>query len=200
MGRPSLRTIRQEELLDAVVGIITSKGVAGLTVADVAKLAGTQSSKVHHYLGTREEMITAAIDRAMNSVEEIVLNALSSIQPQNRLDAQIEILFGSSFLEPHINQLIDQLIAASYLDEAIRINVSRMYQRFLEILIDSFELAVPNLPEAERHQAAHTILALAHSTPTFEWLSLDSKNIHEGRMAAEKVVLDAKMRCEEIFK
>ena len=200
MGRPSLRSMRQEELLDAVVGIITSKGVAGLTVADVAKLAGTQSSKVHHYLGSREEMISAAVGRALISVEEIVLNALTSIEPENRLEAQIEILFGASLLEPHINQLIDQLIAASYLDETIRINVSRMYQRFLEILIESFELAVPNLPAGERHQAAHTILALAHATPTFEWLSLDSENIHEGRLAAEKIVSDARARSKEITK
>jgi AcrR family transcriptional regulator len=200
MGRPSLHSIRQEELLDAVVGIITSKGVAGLTVADVAKLAGTQSSKVHHYLGSREEMISAAVGRALISVEEIVLNALTSIEPENRLEAQIEILFGASLLEPHINQLIDQLIAASYLDETIRINVSRMYQRFLEILIESFELAVPNLPAGERHQAAHTILALAHATPTFEWLSLDSENIHEGRLAAEKIVSDARARSKEITK
>jgi AcrR family transcriptional regulator len=200
MGRPSLRTIRQEELLDAVVGIITSKGVAGLTVADVAKLAGTQSSKVHHYLGSREEMIAAAIDRAMASVEGIVLDTLSSVEPHNRLDGQIEILFGTSFLEPHINQLIDQLIAASYLDEAIRVNVSRMYQRFLEILIDSFELAVPNLPAEERHQAAHTILALAHATPTFEWLTLDTNNINDGRLAAEQIVANAKLRCQEVSK
>ena len=200
MGRPSLRSIRREELLDAVVGIITTKGVAGLTVADVAKLAGTQSSKVHHYLGSREEMISAAVGRALISVEEIVLNALTSIEPENRLEAQIEILFGASLLEPHINQLIDQLIAASYLDETIRINVSRMYQRFLEILIESFELAVPNLPAGERHQAAHTILALAHATPTFEWLSLDSENIHEGRLAAEKIVSDARARSKEITK
>jgi TetR/AcrR family transcriptional repressor of bet genes len=200
MGRPSLRTIRQEELLDAVVGIITTKGVAGLTVADVAKLAGTQPSKVHHYLGSREEMIAAAIDRATNSVEEIVVNALSSLEPHHRLDAQIEILFGADLLEPHINQLIDQLIAATYIDEAIRVNVSRMYQRFFEILIDSFELAVPNLPVEDRHQAAHTILALAHATPTFEWLSLDSKNIHDGRLAAEKIVADARTRSRKIFK
>jgi TetR/AcrR family transcriptional repressor of bet genes len=200
MGRPSLRTIRQEELLDAVVGIITTKGVAGLTVADVAKLAGTQPSKVHHYLGSREEMIAAAIDRATNSVEEIVVNALSSLEPHHRLDAQIEILFGADLLEPHINQLIDQLIAATYIDEAIRVNVGRMYQRFFEILIDSFELAVQNLPVEDRHQAAHTILALAHATPTFEWLSLDSKNIHDGRLAAEKIVADARTRSRKIFK
>ena len=63
--------------------------------------------------------------------------------------------------------------------------------------MDSFELAVPNLPAEERHQAAHTILALAHATPTFEWLSLDSKNIHEGRLAAEKIVADARVRSLE---
>ena len=200
MGRPSLRGIRQEELLDAVVGTITTKGVAGLTVADVAKLAGTQSSKVHHYLGSREEMISAAVGRALISVEEIVLNALTSVEPENRLEAQIEILFGTSLLEPHINQLIDQLIAASYLDEGIRSNVSRMYKRFLEILNDSFELAVPNLPEAERHQAAHTILALAHATPTFEWLTLDTNNINDGRLAAEQIVANVKLRCQEVSK
>jgi AcrR family transcriptional regulator len=182
------------------VGTITTKGVAGLTVADVAKLAGTQSSKVHHYLGSREEMISAAVGRALISVEEIVLNALTSIEPENRLEAQIEILFGTSLLEPHINQLIDQLIAASYLDEGIRSNVSRMYKRFLEILINSFELAAPDLPEAERHQAAHTILALAHATPTFEWLTLDTNNINDGRLAAEQIVANAKLRCQEVSK
>jgi hypothetical protein len=75
-----------------------------------------------------------------------------------------------------------------------------MYQRFLEILIESFELAVPHLPAGERHQAAHTILALAHATPTFEWLSLDAENIHEGRLAAEKIVSDARTRSKEISK
>jgi hypothetical protein len=143
-------------------------------------------------------MISAAVGRALISVEEIVLNALTSIEPENRLEAQIEILFGTSLLEPHINQLIDQLIAASYLDEGIRSNVSRMYKRFLEILIDSFELAVPDLPEAERHQAAHTILALAHATPTFEWLTLDTNNINDGRLAAEQIVANAKLRCQEV--
>ena len=145
-------------------------------------------------------MISAAVGRALISVEEIVLNALTSIEPENRLEAQIEILFGTSLLEPHINQLIDQLIAASYLDEGIRSNVSRMYKRFLEILIDSFELAVPDLPEADRHQAAHTILALAHATPTFEWLSLDLNNINDGRLAAEQIVANAKLRCKEVSK
>jgi AcrR family transcriptional regulator len=196
MGRPSLRAIRREELLDAVVGCITSKGVAGLTVADVAKLAGTQPSKVHHYLGSRDEMIFAAIERALASVEEIVLEALQNTEPHNRLDVQLEILFGTTLLEPRINQLVDHLVAASYLDSDIRNGVGRMYQRFLEILSESIELAIPNISLSDCHQAAHTILALAHATPTFEWLDLEVNNLDHGRVAAEQIVSELRDRYE----
>ena len=188
MGRPSLVEIRRAELLDAVVGCIATHGVSGTTVAAVAQLAGTQSSKVHHYLGSREEMIAASIDRALHNVEELVVDALHSTSDENRLDEQLEILFSPSFLDPRINQLIDHLVAASYLDTSIREGVSEMYKRFLQILLESFELAYPDVDESERRIAAHAILALAHATPTFEWLEIDDDNINQSLVMARQIV------------
>jgi AcrR family transcriptional regulator len=188
MGRPSLVEIRRAELLDAVVGCIATHGVSGTTVAAVAQLAGTQPSKVHHYLGSREEMIAASIDRALHNVEELVVDALHSTSAENRLDEQLEILFSPSFLDPRINQLIDHLVAASYLDTSIREGVSEMYKRFLQILLESFELAYPDVDESERRIAAHAILALAHATPTFEWLEIDDDNINQSLVMARQIV------------
>jgi AcrR family transcriptional regulator len=188
MGRPSLVEIRRAELLDAVVGCIATHGVSGTTVAAVAQLAGTQPSKVHHYLGSREEMIAASIDRALHNVEELVVDALHSTSDENRLDEQLEILFSPSFLDPRINQLIDHLVAASYLDTSIREGVSEMYKRFLQILLESFELAYPDVDESERRIAAHAILALAHATPTFEWLQIDDDNINQSLVMARQIV------------
>jgi AcrR family transcriptional regulator len=188
MGRPSLVEIRRAELLDAVVGCIATHGVSGTTVAAVAQLAGTQPSKVHHYLGSREEMISASIDRALHNVEELVVDALHSTSDKNRLDEQLEILFSPSFLDPRINQLIDHLVAASYLDPSIREGVSKMYQRFLEILLESFELAYPNVDESKRRLAAHAILALAHATPTLDWLDIDPDNISQSLVIAKQIV------------
>jgi AcrR family transcriptional regulator len=188
MGRPSLVEIRRAELLDAVVGCIATHGVSGTTVAAVAQLAGTQPSKVHHYLGSREEMIAASIDRALHNVEELVVDALHSTSDENRLDEQLEILFSPSFLDPRINQLIDHLVAASYLDTSIREGVSEMYKRFLQILLESFELAYPDVDESERRIAAHAILALAHATPTFEWLEIDDDNINQSLVMARQIV------------
>jgi TetR/AcrR family transcriptional repressor of bet genes len=188
MGRPSLVEIRRAELLDAVVGCIATHGVSGTTVAAVAQLAGTQPSKVHHYLGSREEMIAASIDRALHNVEELVVDALHSTSDENRLDEQLEILFSPSFLDPRINQLIDHLVAASYLDTSIREGVSEMYKRFLQILLESFALAHPDVDESERRIAAHAILALAHATPTFEWLEIDDDNINQSLVMARQIV------------
>jgi AcrR family transcriptional regulator len=180
--------IRRAELIDAVVGCIATKGVAATTVVEVAQLAGTQPSKVHHYLGSRDEMIAAAIERALSNVEELVIGALHSTSNENRLDEQLEILFSPSFLDPRINQLIDHLIAASYLDPSIRDGVSKMYERFFEILIESFSLAFPNVDETTRRTAAHAILALAHATPTLEWLRVDNDNIGQSLTTARQIV------------
>jgi TetR/AcrR family transcriptional repressor of bet genes len=188
MGRPSLVEIRRAELLDAVVGCIATHGVSGTTVAAVAQLAGTQPSKVHHYLGSREEMIAASIDRALHNVEELVVDALHSTSDENRLDKQLEILFSPSFLDPRINQLIDHLVAASYLDTSIREGVREMYKRFLQILLESFELAYPDVDESKRRIAAHAILALAHATPTLEWLQIDDDNINQSLVMARQIV------------
>jgi hypothetical protein len=133
-------------------------------------------------------MIAASIDRALHNVEELVVDALHSTSDENRLDEQLEILFSPSFLDPRINQLIDHLVAASYLDTSIREGVSEMYKRFLQILLESFELAYPDVDESKRRIAAHAILALAHATPTFEWLEIDDDNINQSLVMARQIV------------
>jgi hypothetical protein len=133
-------------------------------------------------------MIAASIERALRSVEELVVDALHATSHENRLDEQLEILFSSSFLDPRINQLIDHLVAASYLDTTIRDGVSKMYHRFFEILLESFSLAHPDVDETQRRVAAHAVLALAHATPTLEWLKVDKDNINHSLMMARQIV------------
>lgn len=184
MGRPSLVTLRRAELLDAVEVCITAHGVAGTTVARIAELAGTQPSKVHHYLGSRDEMLAAAVERALANVEALVVEALRSTPPTDRLAAQLEVLFSPSLAAPEVNQLIDHLVAASYLDPSIRAAVQAMYQRFTEILLESITDAYPHADPAQRRRTAHNILTLAHATPTLEWLAVDPDNMQHNHAAA----------------
>jgi AcrR family transcriptional regulator len=188
VGRPSLVTVRRAELLDAVEECITARGVAGTTVAAVAELAGTQPSKVHHYLGSRSEMITAAVERALHRVEALVVDAMVNTPIHQRLEAQLDVLFSAALTAPEVNQLIDHLIAASYLDETIHDAVRAMYERFLAILVDSIDASYPQAAASLRRSTAMAILALAHASPTIDYLGVGTDTMRHSHEAARALL------------
>jgi AcrR family transcriptional regulator len=188
VGRPSLAVLRRAELLDAVEACITAHGVAATTVAAVAELAGTQPSKVHHYLGSRNEMLAAAVERALHRVEALVVVEMTSTPPNQRLAAQLDVLFGPSLTAPEVNQLIDHLVVASYIDEDVHDAVRSMYQRFLAILIESIEATYPAADAGQRRRTALAILALAHASPTIASLGIDPDTMQHNHDAAKALL------------
>jgi AcrR family transcriptional regulator len=188
VGRPSLAALRRAELLDAVETCITARGVAATTVAAVAELAGTQPSKVHHYLGSRNDMLAAAVERAVNRVETLVVGAMTETPTDQRLATQLEVLFGPSLTSPEVNQLVDHLVAASYLDADIHHAVQSMYQRFLAILTESIDATYPDADPEHRRRAALGILALAHAAPTIASLGIDPDTMRHNHETAKALL------------
>ncbi len=173
MGRPSLAPQRTLELLDAVDRVILRDGVAATTVAAVAREAGTRPSLVHHYLGTRSQALDAAVQRILQRVEDLLLTALTDVAEADRLDAQLDVLFGPSLDDPLIEQMVEHLVVASYRDPQIRDQLTLLYQRFAGIVRASLLIARPDLSPAEAQSTSHAVVALAHSSPTLSWLRLD---------------------------
>jgi AcrR family transcriptional regulator len=173
---------RVSKLLD----IITARGVRPLP--RWPSLAGTQPSKVHHYLGSRSEMLTAAVARAVRRVEELVVDAMTNTPTHQRLEAQLDVLFGPDLTAPEVNQLIDHLVAASYLDEAIHSAVGAMHERFLAILVESIDAAHPTADASRRRRTAVAILALAHASPTIDSLGIDPDTMHHNHDAASALL------------
>jgi AcrR family transcriptional regulator len=188
VGRPSLAPVRREQLLDAVRTSILRNGVDATTVANVAEIAGLRPSHVHHYLGPRDEMLAAAIERALHDVERLVMGTLEAAPMNQRLEAQLDVLFAGPINAPEINQLIDQLIAAAYLDPAVRAGLQRMYLRFEEILRATLRAEFPHSPKPLRDQIAHGILALTHASLTFERLDFNAKTRRHARRCAEIMI------------
>ncbi len=188
MGRPSLAAIRREQLLDAVEAIILEQGVDRTTISLVAERAGVQPSLVHHYLGTRDEMMAAAVQRALERVEVIVFDALTKAPKTDPVGAQLKVLFGGKLNAPEINQFIDQLIGASYLDPQIRDAVKAMYARFASILRDSINAEYPGASKTERAIVASAVLALAHASATFTSLGFDPKQARRNHEAAQLLI------------
>lgn len=188
MGRPSLAPQRTVELLAAVDRVILRDGVAAATVAAVSREAATQPSLVHHYLGTREQILDLAVQRTLRRVEDLVLNALSEVPQTNRLEAQLDVLFGPALGDPLIEQMIEHLVVASYNDAAVRDRLTDMYRRFAGILEASLGAARPELAQSQRRAISCAVLALAHASPTLAWLRLDNESGTSLRSAAGALV------------
>lgn len=56
-GRADVRA----ELLDAAVRLFAEQGVAGTTVAEIAKRAGVTSAMVHYYFKTKDQLLDAVV-------------------------------------------------------------------------------------------------------------------------------------------
>jgi AcrR family transcriptional regulator len=185
MARPSLVDVRREQILDAVVATILDCGVDGTTVTEVARRLDMRPSHVRHYLGTHADMMRAAVERALWNVEQAVVESLPVRQ---RLSSQLDLIFGGGVDRAEINQLVDELIAASYRDEHLRPLVAAMYRRFAQTLRDSLADAYPGAQASQRRRVAHGLLALAHAQATFHALGFERSNSAHLRSAADVLI------------
>jgi len=190
MGRPSLASVRCEELLDAAVVCILERGVEGTTIARIAAIAGVPSSLVHHYLGNRAEIMEAAVQRATANVERAISESLVAEAPGDRFRHHLDVLFGESFATPQVNQLVDELIAASYRSPALRDSVRRMYEHFLVETRSGLRAAFPSASDLALQRAAYGIVALAHSVPSLESVGVDPDGRRFARQLAERFVFE----------
>jgi AcrR family transcriptional regulator len=187
-GRPSLAAQRREQILDGVVACILRYGLDGTTRSRIAHQAGVSPSAVHHFVGTQDEVMAAAVARALGRVTSITVDAFAELPVTQRLDAQLNVLFTDSLAAPQVTQLVDELVAQSYRDPATRAAVSALYLRFQQLLTESVDAAYPHAPQPTREMVAHALLALAHATATFHALGFDPQHATKARRAADHLL------------
>lgn len=59
--------VRREEILDATVDQVQQRGFASVRVADVAQALGISSGLVFYHYGTKDQLLAAALEHAVNA-------------------------------------------------------------------------------------------------------------------------------------
>lgn len=163
-------------------------GISGATVTAIAEEAGVQPSVIRHYVGNRDDFIRAAVERALAEVIKVVIEPIAALPPAERLDAQLDLLFGGPLDAPSINQLIDQLVADSYLNERTRAVLADLYREFQGLLLETLGAAHPYASDQALRQAATAVLALAHAGATFNWLDFEADSAAHNRSSARILI------------
>jgi TetR/AcrR family transcriptional repressor of bet genes len=88
-------------MIEAAIAAIHAQGTAAVTVADIARRAGYSPALAHHYFGSKEAMLLAAMRWLMRSFGDDAARRLrAAASPRARVSAVIAASFGPAQFRP----------------------------------------------------------------------------------------------------
>ncbi|MBO0661685.1 transcriptional regulator BetI [Jiella sp. MQZ9-1] len=143
MRRP-VEVARRETVIAATIAAIDEAGSLNVTVADIAGRAGISSALVHHYFGTKDDLMIAAMRSLLKQCRQEVAQRLRAAgeDPRARVRAVIAGSFApSQFSQETVSAWLVFYLYARRSFEAARL--LRIYFRRLETnLVSALETLV----------------------------------------------------------
>ena len=120
VGRPSVVAERGRQILDAVEECIVTHGLAGTTLNRIADEAGLTRSNLAHFVGNRDEIIDAALERSVTRFTEQMQAQVADLSPEEQLRAFLDSALAGSDLVARSTVLMNELSAAAGHNEHAR--------------------------------------------------------------------------------
>ncbi len=131
MPKLGAEPIRKEALVKAAIFVIGQAGSLDVTVSQIAKRAGMSPALAHHYFGSKEGMVLAAMRYVLTLYGAEVRGALAATEgPEGRVRAVIRASFSAgNFRQEAIGAWLNFWVLALSVPEARRLAI--LYQRRL---------------------------------------------------------------------
>jgi TetR/AcrR family transcriptional repressor of bet genes len=94
MSRRRIRDIRHDELIDATIRAVATRGYAAVTMAEIAALAGSTAASINYYFGSKENLMEATMRHLLSDLKTAILTRFAETNsPRERLQAIIDANF-----------------------------------------------------------------------------------------------------------
>ncbi len=110
---------RQLEIIEAASRILTSSGVSGLTIKNLAKEMKFSESAIYRHFTSKEEIIIAMLTFLADSIDQRLSNITSSSDPEEKFKAMFQEQFRFFNLHPHF---VVAVFSDGLMEETQRIN------------------------------------------------------------------------------
>lgn len=158
MGRRSLKAENIEKILNAFETCIEGHGLKGATMERVAEQAKMDRRMISHYLGKREELVSALVKRILS---EFGANAFDQITDINGLDELLAYYFSEEFNYHPKAKLIAALLPEAINNQSIRTVVKSIYDSMHLSLEVRILKERPQINADIAKQTAFSIMCLA---------------------------------------
>ncbi|KHK96690.1 hypothetical protein LK09_14055 [Microbacterium mangrovi] len=119
-------------LIAATVEVVADKGLRGLTFRAIADRAGVNNSLIAHHFGTRESLLFAALEWAVE--QSIAATELPELTSES---AFTESLLGAISTRPELQAFQYEMILEARRNDTFREPVQRLYRRYHDVVVES---------------------------------------------------------------
>ncbi|TCT44627.1 transcriptional regulator BetI [Martelella mediterranea] len=103
MPKVGMETIRRDALVRAAIAEVGQVGMTDVTVAKIARRAGVSAALAHHYFGSKDQILFAAMRRILEEFGRSVKERYHATStPEDRLKVIIEASFGPDQFDPAV--------------------------------------------------------------------------------------------------
>lgn len=103
MPRIGMEPVRRKALIAAAIDAIHARGMAQVTVGEIARRAGVSAALAHHYFGGKDQLLLATMRHLLAELGEEVQSRLAAAKtPQERISAVVRGNFAPCQFRPAV--------------------------------------------------------------------------------------------------
>ncbi len=153
----------RERVMDAFEEAILVNGVHGASFARIAEQGGFHRTLVQHHFKSRAVLLEATIRRIVDVYFARMSQLLVGVAAEDRLSCLLDWLMSPFGGEGPVRQasVVDAFIALASTDDAVRVELRRLYDRFADELSVALKVRYPELDEDTVHSTAFALVCLS---------------------------------------
>lgn len=169
VGRPSLKAVRHREIVATFIDLVARDGLEKVSLDEVAAVAGLQRPALRHFVGNRDQLITAA-------VEELILRYADQARSDLGGSPDFPDLAATLFAADRAaNQSTEDAAFFALLAEAERLPETRTaikqtYDAMLSMLAAALRRSHPGAPDSDIRATAYAVACLVEQNAHFQRL------------------------------
>ncbi len=190
MGRKSLANERTEQILDAFERCIVKYGYESSSLELIAKEANVKRSIIRHYIGNREDLSEALIDRILSYEANMTQEALQRLSPKQLKKELLNYLFLTPY-DPqsrHIELLLKALWQSAESNPRINKMLAKLYKQSELEITESLQYIYPKAKSKQLKDVAYSLLCLAEGLDNTQMIGFDKKRAKSIRQTAEQII------------
>jgi AcrR family transcriptional regulator len=188
MGRKNLTQQRQEDILDAFETCLIKYGLEESTLERVAQEAGKSRNIIRHYIGNREDLITAFVERILSRIKKISTEILLNTPKQKLIPKVLDFLFEerTTNAPPDLGErMLGGMWHIREQSPKVQQALFNFYQEFEKILTDGLRELYPAISKKKCQEVAYSIICLAETNWVLGSVGVDVVHTRMARHSAE---------------